>query len=127
MVNTAPTPQIRTSTAPYLIKRETKMYTASPTTPAELSRVAPLLTEREAAALMRVDRRTLRRLVEAGRLRAINVGSGKRRHYRFTQQAIFDIALQSTASQTAAASSVRRIPRFRARRSDQTDACLPSA
>lgn len=41
-----------------------------------------LLTEREAAAVVQIDRRTLRRLIQSGRLRAVDIGSGKRRYYR---------------------------------------------
>jgi excisionase family DNA binding protein len=41
-----------------------------------------LLTESQAAAAAQVDKRTIRRLIQGGRLRAIDFGSGKRHHYR---------------------------------------------
>ena len=41
-----------------------------------------LLTEAQAAREAQVDRRTIRKLIDAGRLRASNFGTGKRRHYR---------------------------------------------
>ena len=43
---------------------------------------ATLLTESQAAAAAQVDKRTIRRLIETGRLRALDFGSGKRHHYR---------------------------------------------
>jgi excisionase family DNA binding protein len=43
---------------------------------------ATLLTESQAAAAAQVDKRTIRRLIETGRLHALDFGSGKRRHYR---------------------------------------------
>jgi len=61
------------------------------------------LTETEAAQQLKIDRRTLRRLIEAGRLRALNVGSGRRRHYRIAQSDLTEVnstqpALQQTSS-----------------------------
>ena len=50
-----------------------------------------MLTESEAAALLKIDRRTLRRLIDAGRLAAIDVGSGGRRRYRIASVAIENI------------------------------------
>ena len=41
-----------------------------------------LLTETQAAAEAQVDKRTIRRLIQSGRLKAIDVGCGGRRHYR---------------------------------------------
>jgi excisionase family DNA binding protein len=41
-----------------------------------------LLTESQAAGTAQVDKRTIRRLIQDGRLRAIDFGSGKRHHYR---------------------------------------------
>jgi excisionase family DNA binding protein len=41
-----------------------------------------LLTESQEAAAAQVDKRTIRRLIENGRLRALDFGSGKRHHYR---------------------------------------------
>ena len=41
-----------------------------------------LLTEAQAAREAQVDRRTIRRLIVEGRLRAADFGSGKRRHFR---------------------------------------------
>lgn len=41
-----------------------------------------MLTESQAAELIQVDKRTIRRLVQTGRLRAINIGCGSRVHYR---------------------------------------------
>jgi len=41
-----------------------------------------LLTESQAAAAAQVDKRTIRRLIKTGRLRAVDFGSGKRHHYR---------------------------------------------
>jgi excisionase family DNA binding protein len=43
---------------------------------------ATLLTESQAAAAAQVDKRTIRRLIETGRLQALDFGSGKRHHYR---------------------------------------------
>ena len=41
-----------------------------------------LLTEKEAADLAKVSKWTIRRLIEAGRLRASNYGSARRKVYR---------------------------------------------
>lgn len=41
-----------------------------------------LLTEAQAAREAQVDRRTIRRLIQLGRLRASDFGSGARHHYR---------------------------------------------
>lgn len=41
-----------------------------------------LLTETQAAREAQVDKRTVRRLIETGRLKAVDFGSGKRHHYR---------------------------------------------
>ena len=41
-----------------------------------------LLTEAQAARETQVDKRTVRRLIATGRLKAVDFGSGKRRHYR---------------------------------------------
>lgn len=43
---------------------------------------ATLLTENQAADVAQVDKRTIRRLIETGRLRALDFGSGRRHHYR---------------------------------------------
>ena len=51
-----------------------------------------LLTEKQAAAELQIDRRTLRRLIESGRLRAIDVGGGLRRHYRIAPAELVAIA-----------------------------------
>lgn len=41
-----------------------------------------LLTEIQAARELQTDKKTVRRLIETGRLKAVDVGGGKRRHYR---------------------------------------------
>ena len=41
-----------------------------------------LLTEKQAAVELQIDIRTVRRLINSQRLRAIDVGSGKRRSFR---------------------------------------------
>lgn len=50
------------------------------------------LTESEAAQALRIDRRTLRRLIDSGRLHAINIGSGRRRHYRVAKIALAEVS-----------------------------------
>jgi excisionase family DNA binding protein len=47
-----------------------------------------LLTERQAADELQIDRRTLRKLIESGRLQAINVGGAHRKHYRVHPDAL---------------------------------------
>jgi excisionase family DNA binding protein len=49
---------------------------------ADKSPNARLLTERQAAESAQVDRRTLRRLIDTGRLRALDLGNGRRRCIR---------------------------------------------
>ena len=41
-----------------------------------------LLTEQQAAAELQIDRRTVRKLIRSERLRAIDVGGGKRHCFR---------------------------------------------
>lgn len=55
------------------------------------------LNEREAASELRIDRRTLRRMIRDGRLPAIDVGSGKRRHYRLETASLAKIAARDKA------------------------------
>jgi len=50
-----------------------------------------LLTEKQAAQQLQIDRRTLRKLIDSGRLKAINVGGGTRRHYRVHPDALGEI------------------------------------
>jgi len=69
------------------------------------------LTEAEAAHTLRIDRRTLRRLIESGRLRALNVGTGRRRHYRIAEA---DLSEVSSAQPPPQAAHTHRFVRHRA-------------
>ena len=60
------------------------------------------LTEAEAAHTLRIDRRTLRRLIESGRLRALNVGTGRRRHYRIAEADLSEVSSAQPPSPQAA-------------------------
>jgi len=51
-----------------------------------------LLTEAQAARELQVDKRTLRRLIESGRLRAVDIGSGRRRYHRIDLKDLKSIA-----------------------------------
>jgi excisionase family DNA binding protein len=50
-----------------------------------------LLTESQAAAAAQVDKRTIRRLIQTGRLRALDFGSGKRHHYRIDPAELYSV------------------------------------
>jgi excisionase family DNA binding protein len=50
-----------------------------------------LITEAQAATEAQVDKRTVRRLIETGRLKAIDFGS-KRRHYRIDPEDLKSIS-----------------------------------
>lgn len=50
-----------------------------------------LLTEEQAAEYAGVSRKTIRRLIESGRLEASDYGTGKRRHYRIHPDALTHI------------------------------------
>lgn len=67
------------------------------------------LTESEAAARLKVDRRTLRKLIRAGRLNACDVGSGKRRHFRIAPESLAEIA--NTPEQWSPPAQSRRLIR----------------
>ena len=50
------------------------------------------LTEAEAATEIRADKKTVRKLILSGRLRAIDVGSRGRRHFRIDPSDLKEIA-----------------------------------
>jgi excisionase family DNA binding protein len=49
-----------------------------------------LYTIKEAAEILLVERQTIIRKIEEGRLKAINVGSGKKKTYRISEEALND-------------------------------------
>ena len=59
-----------------------------------------LLTEAQAAAALQVDKRTLRRLIESGRLKAVDISSGFRRHYRIDPADLRDMAKREEKTTT---------------------------
>jgi hypothetical protein len=71
-----------------------------------------------------VDKKTVRRLIETGRLRAIDFGSGRRHHYRIDPD---DLRTVATAFSNAPTTSPTcRRPRRRVASSNSADAYLPS-
>lgn len=50
-----------------------------------------LLTEKQAASFAGVDRKTIRRLIEAGRLPAADYGTGKKKLYRINPDDLLSI------------------------------------
>lgn len=86
-----------------------------------------LLTEEQAAAELQVDRRTVRRLIESGRLHAIDVGGGRRSHYRIHPDALRDIT-SGNSRPPAAFTPLQRERRRRSREpsTDSVDSCFPS-
>jgi excisionase family DNA binding protein len=70
--------------------------------------LAGMLTEDQAAAVLQIDRRTLRKLIEHGRLDAIDVGSGKRRHFRIAPKSLTEIGSKPQENQSAP-----RVTRFK--------------
>jgi excisionase family DNA binding protein len=90
-----------------------------------------LLTEMQAAREVQVDRRTIRRLIRDGRLRALDFGSGKRHRYRIDPVDLRALGTQRerdhsplTTPPSPAASRRRRRP---AAISLSASAYLPSA
>lgn len=79
------------------------------------------LTESQAAVAVQVDKRTIRQLIESGRLRAVDFGNGKRHHYRIEAQ-----DLKSIEPQTAKLSHDLRPRRRRLARSKVSVAFLPT-
>jgi excisionase family DNA binding protein len=57
-----------------------------------------LLTEKQAADELQIDRRTLRKLIESGRLQAVNVGGAHRKHYRVHPDALKEIIPDNSPS-----------------------------
>jgi|GEM_PF-648753 len=53
--------------------------------------MSELLTEREAAERAKVHPRTIRRLIDAGKLPAVNYGLGRKRIYRIDSAALFQV------------------------------------
>jgi excisionase family DNA binding protein len=92
--------------------------------PSHIHSEVVLLTERQAAAAAQVDRRTIRRLILAGRLTATDFGSGKRRCFRI------DMAHLKTIQPSAKFNTTQRPSAcVRRRRSESTSdvvAFLPS-
>ena|SRR5687768_2232188 len=73
--------------------------------------MAMLLTEAQAAAELQIDKRTLRKLILSGRLRAVDVGSGGRRHFRIAREDLREIDARQPDGPTM---SPRARPRPRA-------------
>jgi excisionase family DNA binding protein len=67
-----------------------------------------LLTESQAADAAQVDKRTIRRLIETGRLRALDFGSGKRHHYRIDPVELHEVQPVVEKSATTLPSPRRR-------------------
>lgn len=53
-----------------------------------------LMTEKEAAEFCKVSRATIRRLIKAGRLKAVSLGTGKRPLYRIDPASLLEIAAE---------------------------------
>jgi excisionase family DNA binding protein len=96
------------------------MFSPSPT---RSSSSPTLLTEAQAATAAQVDKRTIRRLIQDGRLRAVDYGSGKRHHYRINPDDLTDIKPPSTL--TPLPRAPRRRP-ARASFSSSISAYLPT-
>src|SRR5258708_1599000 len=78
--------------------------------PPQSTPASQLLTESQAARLAQVDKRTLRKLIEAGRLRAMDFGTGKRRHFRIDLADLKTIPAASQSTQTPSPRPRRRGP-----------------
>ena len=52
--------------------------------------IAPLLLPMEAAAILRVGRSTIYRLIQSGEIATVSVGEGNGRHLRITREALRD-------------------------------------
>lgn len=61
------------------------------TTVAPAGPARPLLTEQQAADLAGVSRRTIRRLIEQGRLAAADYGTASQHNYRIHPDALADV------------------------------------
>lgn len=59
------------------------------------------LVESEAARELRIDRRTLRKLIQSGRLRAVDVGSGSRHIYRINPDDLREITAPFPPAETS--------------------------
>ncbi len=87
-----------------------------------------LLTETQAAQHAQVDRRTIRKLIRGGRLRAIDLGDNHRHCYRID---LADLAAVSPATDLQPTSEIRverklRTRRLPASRSTSTESYLPT-
>lgn len=68
---------------------------------------APLLTLAELAARLSCSRELARTLCDRGEIASIRIGTGKRKQYRITEEAIADY-LRRAATKTPAASPARK-------------------
>lgn len=85
-----------------------------------------LLTELQAAREAQVDRRTIRRLIRDGRLRALDFGSGRRHHYRIDPADLRGLASQPNLSPATTPPPPRQRHHRRAASSQAAAAFLPS-
>ena len=60
-----------------------------------------LLTETQAAKEAQVDKRTLRKLILLGRLRALDFGSGKRHRFRIDSMDLYNVTSEPTLTCSA--------------------------
>ena len=82
----------------WMAKAEAKEYAGRHEPEPSWKRQYELLTEAEAAAIAKVHPRTIRRLIDTGRLTAINLGFGKKKLYRINPENLEAIADYAKAS-----------------------------
>lgn len=83
-----------------------------------------LMTEKQAAEKLQIDRRTLRKLIESDRLQAINVGGSGRKHYRIHPDALKEIVPDNPIKVTQR--RMRRRSRLRQSSSSSARSYLPN-
>lgn len=78
------------------------------TTPTPDRSRVELLTEAEAAAIAKVSKKTIRRLIVAGRLPAVDYGSGRHHNYRINPEDLLRVQSPPTTDVPAASEIVPR-------------------
>jgi excisionase family DNA binding protein len=71
---------------------EDSLAAADPTPQAPVASPDDLLNEVDAAAVAGVSRKTIRKLIEEGRLQAIDYGTKGSRHYRIKREALANVS-----------------------------------
>ena len=95
-------------------KQKTRSEDRGETTPRAISDLTPLLTPGDVAIRLNVTAEQVRSLIRSGRLRAVNVGTGKKRPlYRLSDKAVDEfIKNGSTNKERKGYRAIRRLPRI---------------